>query len=357
MQEKALVKAPCAGDKTTNKAQKMRLAAVALAVSGAAALALAGFFFGQRAGSSSAASTSASASIADTSKRLDVQRLRGISPGQLLKDSLWGPKLAQLTSPSTQQCFSATVSQLPILQADGAQGVVSSAHGSHAENWVTGYLYAGNDGQIDVALLCDDKSDHLLLLRSRGNDAPLATGLAQWLRDQGSTASAVTLLDGKQQRESTVGELLGTTAPSAALAAAPEGTRVPVGNAQFQAQGGALAVVDADVGQQLVLNRQAVSKVAGDLVNIVDAYRFKDHDLAIVTYACGGSGCTYTPFALIDIEANGQVQAFLDENLVIDADSAKPDVALQPDGSLQISFHSFKGQQRWRYAHRSLTKA
>lgn len=345
-EEAARIEALSTGTKTAKQAPKARLTGGVFALLGAAILAVGGYLYQQPDG----VSTGAPRSSDGTSKRPDIRQLQGISPAELLKNSDWGPRLAAAVPPLTQQCLTATVSELPLLQLNGSQGAISSAHGSHAENWVTGYFYAGFEGQFEVALLCNDTSDHLLLLTSRGVGASPTASLVQWLKDQGSNTSAVTVLDGKQQRETTVGELLGAPAQSASRIALPAGTRVHVRGDAFQTQGGALAVVDADVGKQLMLNQQAVAKVAGDLIEIVDAYRFKGHDLAIVTYACGGSGCTYTSFAVLDIQANGQAQVFTDEQLTIDADGTAPEVALQPDGSLLISFHGFKGQQRWRYA-------
>ena len=230
----------------------------------------------------------ASAAAAATRTNVDIQRLQGIAPDDLLKDPDWGPKLAAITPPSSQQCLKATLSQLPGFQTEGL-AAVSAAHGSHAENWITGFIQVSADGNLDVALVCDDASDHILVLTSRGIGLPASGGLAKWLKEQG-TSIPVTVTDGKQERQASLAELLGGSAQPTAQTDAPTAMRVHVSGDVLQVQGGVLGVVDADIGKQLVLNHQAVSKVSGDLVSIVDAYRFQGHDVAIVTYACGGSG-------------------------------------------------------------------
>lgn len=125
----------------------------------------------------------------------------------------------------------------------------------------------------------------------------------------------------------------------------------------YQARGGSLVVQgDSTTGRQLLLNGQPVPKMREDFVRLVSVYRYQDRDTAVVTYACAGSSCGWTSFALVEVFPNGQLSVLANDQLTIEMDGAVPDVAIQNDGGLNISFQGPQGREQWRYAKGQLTK-
>lgn len=282
----------------------------------------------------------------------DLHKLQGASTGDLLKDGYWGPKIAAINPIAGRQCVEQTLPQLPPLQFDGGRLAVSSAHGSHAENWVTGLVQLDADGQLDIAVVCDEASEQILLLTSRGISSGVSSAVARWLKEQGRGETAVTVFDGQRTRQATVAELLGAGSQAGGVSPAV----VTIMGDSFQTHGSLLRVVDDNGGKQLLLGQKVVAGIEGDLIHLASAYRSQDRDTVLVTTACSGSSCSYTSFALLDIQPDGQVKVLSNKELVIAADSAVPAIAPQADGSLLISFPGFKGPQRWRYADGALAK-
>jgi hypothetical protein len=280
----------------------------------------------------------------------DLSKFKGAAAGDMLKDGYWGPKIAAITPAANQQCMQRTVSGLPPLQLNGKGQAVSAAHGSHAENWVTGLLQLGADGHVNLALVCDETSEHILLLTSMSGS--LSPSAASWLKDQGSSNTTVTVFDGQQTRKTTIGELLGI----GGQASGPAPSVIVVEGDSFQTQGGVLRVAERDGVKHLLLDQRVVSEIDGDLIRLITAYRFKDRDTVLVTTACSGSSCTYTSFALFEAWADGRTKVLSDKRLTLDTDGAAPEVMPQNDGSLLISFHGFDGPQRWRYADGAIAK-
>lgn len=126
---------------------------------------------------------------------------------------------------------------------------------------------------------------------------------------------------------------------------------------QYRTRGGSLVVQgDSTTGRQLLLNGQPVPNMREDFVTLVSVYRYQDRDTAVVTYACAGSICGWTSFALVEVFPNGQFSVLANDQLTIEMDGAVPDVAIQNDGSLSISFQGHQGREQWRYAKGQLTK-
>ncbi|MEJ6007740.1 hypothetical protein WG899_19500 [Paucibacter sp. AS339] len=142
---------------------------------------------------------------------VDLSVFEGAQAGTLLKDAYWGPKIAAITPGAGRQCVDQTLPELPPMRLTSERLVVSAAHGSHAENWVAGLLQLGADGQVELALVCDMASDHILLMTSRDVSAAVSPGVKSWLGEQGSADTKVTVFDGKKALETTVGALLGTS--------------------------------------------------------------------------------------------------------------------------------------------------
>lgn len=282
----------------------------------------------------------------------DPRKLQGTATGDLLKDGYWGPKIAAITPAANGQCLEQALTQLPPLQVDGDRLAVSSAHGSHAENWVTGLLQLDADGQVDIAVVCDEASGQILLLTSRGVGSSVSAGAARWLKEQGRGETAVTVFDGLHTRQATVAELLGAGSQASSRSPAVVATN----SDSFQTPVGLLRVVDDKGSKHLMFGQKVIAGIEGDLIHLASAYRVQNRDTVLVTMACSGSSCSYTSFALLDIQSDGQVKVVSNKELVIAADSAVPAVAPQADGSLLISFSGFKGTQRWRYADGALTK-
>jgi hypothetical protein len=337
----------------SGRSTTQRNTVIAIGLVAAAVLAAGGYFFTKR--DASPATQPSAPESAQTVQQLDLTPLQGLPPGNLLKDAVWGAKLNAIAPPAHQPCMASTLSQLPALQVSGASGAVSAASGSRAENWVTGYLQVTADGHADVILVCDDKTENLLHLTSRDVGTPLSAALVQWLEGRPGDLAVVTVQKGNELPQRTVAQVLGGGAAPTPVSTGA-GTRVNVTAEQFQAQGGLLSVTTSDAGKQLLFKGQPIPKVQADLVDIVAAYRFNDRDVAFATYACGGSGCAYTAFAVIEILAGGQLQVFTNEQLTIGTDGAVPEIAAQPDGSLLISFDGQQGPQRWRYSAGTLSK-
>lgn len=126
---------------------------------------------------------------------------------------------------------------------------------------------------------------------------------------------------------------------------------VPISDDRFVAAGGSLQVVESNGQRLLTFGGEPVQAVTDDLVQLHTAYRYGDRDIVLVTHACGGSGCRFTKFVLVDIPAHGSAKLIQDERLTIDVDSAAPDIYVQSDGSLLIAFYAQGGTQRFRYAN------
>ncbi len=135
---------------------------------------------------------------------------------------------------------------------------------------------------------------------------------------------------------------------------------IQVRSNQVTTVGGDLLAVTEDgsaVGPKvLVLKGMKLNGLTNDLVTLLTVYRYADRDVVLLTHGCGGSACSYTSIAVMDITAQGAPMLFQHDELTIAGDGQEPEVKVQPDGSLLVSFEGFKGRQTWRYAQRELVK-
>jgi len=152
----------------------------------------------------------------------------------------------------------------------------------------------------------------------------------------------------------------------AALSKAPETMAdvpvrvIQVRDNQVTTVGGELLAATEDgsaVGPKvLVLKGMKLNGLTNDLVTLLTVYRYTDRDVVLLTHGCGGSACSYTSIAVMDITAQGAPMLFQHDELTIAGDGQEPEVKVQPDGSLLVSFEGFKGRQTWRYAQRELVR-
>lgn len=145
--------------------------------------------------------------------------------------------------------------------------------------------------------------------------------------------------------------------------AAPTALSQPTGSVQRVIQvrdngvttvGGELraAPQDPDGSGQMVLyfNGMKLERPSDDVMTLLTLYRYADRDVVVLTHACGGSACSYTTIAVMEIPAQGKATMFQHEDWTIAGDGQEPEVTVQPDGSLLMTFVGFKGRQTWRYA-------
>ncbi len=161
-------------------------------------------------------------------------------------------------------------------------------------------------------------------------------------------------------------EALSTPVDLAALSKAPQvSAAVPVQVIQVRdnqvttLRGDWLATTDAEPHgglKVLALNGQKLSGLSDDLMTLLTVYRYAERDVVLISHSCSGNACTYTSFAVMDIPLEGQPMVFKHKDLSIVGDGQEPEVKMQPDGSLLMTFEGFEGRQTWRYAQRELVK-
>lgn len=109
--------------------------------------------------------------------------------------------------------------------------------------------------------------------------------------------------------------------------------------------------------KRLLLNGKALDQVSDDHITLLTVYRYDDRDVVLFTHACGGSACGFTSIGILEIPAQGMPRLIANRELTINTDGAEPDVRVQPDGGLLLSFEGQSSPQRWRYLAGQLTKA
>jgi hypothetical protein len=249
------------------------------------------------------------------------------------------------------------------LALDSGQNAISEAFGSHADNWIEGYVQASPTGDLDVVVDCDDSSDastkHFTYFTTRGINAALPAGLKFWLNGVSQGEGTVTVFDGKQQKDVPVSSLVNDLRQDVAVELKPTVSEVAISGDSFDSVGGKISVAresDSAFGAVLEFNGKALADIKDDSMSLQKAYRYGDHDLVLVTHGCSGSSCTYTPFALVEVTASGYAKSVGPDTLVISGDGQVPNIQIQTDASLQISFTGLDGKERWSYANGKLTK-
>lgn len=109
--------------------------------------------------------------------------------------------------------------------------------------------------------------------------------------------------------------------------------------------------------KRLLLNGKALDQISDDHITLLTVYRYDDRDVVLFTHACGGSACGFTSIGILELPAQGMPRLIASRELTINTDGAEPDVRVQPDGGLLLSFEGQTSPQRWRYLAGQLTKA
>lgn len=293
---------------------------------------------------------------------IDMKSYMDLKPVDLQRDPVFGPKFTAIIPKSTADCVRGTLEQLRPLAMGSKGEVYAQGFGSHADNWTEGYVEISQDGQLDVGVVCSDFATaadrHIHYFTTRGTNVPLHDGAKLWINELTSGEGTLTIFDGKQQKDTAVAEMVSSVRTEVAgELSIPAVTETTISGESFQSVGGMLAVAEIDYVRKLTWNGTALGDIEDDHINLEKVYRYGDRDVVLVTHACGGSACTFTALALVEIPKTGQPKVLTNDELTINSDGTLPDIAVEPDGSLLIQFTGFKGKEKWRYSNGTLNKA
>ncbi|WP_343851645.1 hypothetical protein [Rhodanobacter soli] len=293
---------------------------------------------------------------------LDMMLYKDMQVVDLLKDPVFGKRAISIVPRTSMECVNHTFSSMQALALDSSQNASSEAFGSHADNWIEGYVQASPTGDLDVVVDCDESSDastkHFTYFTTRGINAAPPAGLKFWLNGVSQGEGTVTVFDGKQQKDVPVSSLVNDLRQDVAVELKPTVSEVTISGDSFSSVGGALTINESGGGYAHVLkfNGSDLAGIADDYMSLKKAYRYGDHDLVLVTSSCAGSSCSYTSIYLIEVAASGKATSLGPETMSTTDGGQLPDIQIQTDGSLQIAFTSFQGKERWSYANGKLTK-
>ncbi len=303
---------------------------------------------------------SAQSSVA-TMTRIDLAPYVDLKPVDLQRDPLFGPKLTAIVPRASADCVRGALEQLRPLTRGAKGEVYTQGFGSHADNWTEGYIEVAPDGQLDVGVVCSDFATaadrHIYICTTRGIAAPLNDATALWINELTRGEGRLTIFDGKLQKDMAVREL--TSSESIDIAgelSAPAVTETAITGESYKSAGGVLAVVEIDYVRKLVWNGVGLGDIEDDHITLEKVYHYADRDVVLVTHACGGSACTFTSFAFVEIPMTGGARVLTNDNFVTNSDGVLPDIAAATDGRLVISFTGFKGKEKWRYSDGMLSK-
>jgi hypothetical protein len=315
-------------------------------------------------GDSSAQSATPSPTPVAAPAALDMMLYKDMQVVDLLKDPVFGQRAISIVPRTNMECVNRTFSSMQALALDSGQNAISEAFGSHADNWIEGYVQASPTGDLDVVVDCDESSDastkHFTYFTTRGINAALPAGLKFWLNGVSQGEGTVTVFDGKQQKDVPVSSLVNDLRQDVAVELKPTVSEVTISGESFSAVGGELNVAntepDGTGSMVLSFKGELLPGTEDDFVSLKKAYRYGDRDVVLVTHACGGSACSFTSVALVDVSASGGAVLLDGNKMTINTDGQVPEVHVQADGSLIIAFTGFKGKELWSYANGQLTK-
>jgi hypothetical protein len=293
---------------------------------------------------------------------LDMMLYKDMQVVDLLKDNVFGRQVIAIVPSASMECVKSTFRSMRPLTLDSSHNATSEALGSHADNWIEGYVQASPDGQLDISVICDESASasdkRFLYFTTRGIDAALPDGLKLWLNSDSQGKGNVTVFDGKQQKDVAMSALVDDLRQNVATALKPSVTEVAISGDSFSSVGGALTINESGGGYAHVLKFKGsdLAGIADDYMSLKKAYRYGDHDLVLVTSSCAGSSCSYASIYLIEVTASGKATSLGPETMSTIDGEQLPDIQVQTDGSLQIAFTSFQGKERWSYANGKLTK-
>lgn len=301
---------------------------------------------------------------AQPAAELDMMLYKDMQVLDLLKDRVFGKKVIAIVPSARMECLKSTLSSMRALSLDGGRNAISDASGSHADNWIEGYVQASPDGQLDVVVDCGESSNanskQYTYFTTRGINAAVPDGLRFWLSSVSQGDGNLTVFDGKQQKDLAIATLTDDLQQNVAVELKSSISEVNISGQSFSTVGGELKVANTepdDTGTQVLnFKGETLAGIDDDHVSLEKAYRYGDRDVVLVTHACAGSACGFTSVALVEVTASGRAMLFDGDEMTINTDGQVPDVQIQADGSLEIAFTGFKGKEQWSYAHGKLTK-
>jgi hypothetical protein len=292
---------------------------------------------------------------------LNMSGYKDMQVVDLIKDSTFGKQIVAIVPKAQIECVKSSFVSMPALTLDSANNASSEASGSHAENWITAYVQASPDRQLDVAVVCGEaaagQDDHYLYFTSRGIDAALPAGLKTWLNDVSAGKGTVTVFDGKRQKDVSASVLVADLQQNVAGELKSSATEATISDNSFTTVGGVLKVGEsADGSQGITLNGRVVSGISDDSIELIKAYSYGTHDVVLLSHQCSGSSCGYKSLMLVDVNAAGSATVIGGDKMTVSNDAQIPDVKIDSDGSLKIAFTGDKGKERWSYANGILAK-
>jgi hypothetical protein len=301
---------------------------------------------------------------AQSATEQDMMLYKDMRAVDLLKDQIFGKKVVAIVPSASLECVKSTLNSMPALALDSGRNAISEASGSHAENWIEGYVQASPDGQLDVVVVCDESSSanskRFIYFTTRGINAAVPSGLKFWLNNVSQGEGTVTVFDGKEQKDVTVATLAGDLRQNVAVELKPSISEVNISGRSFSTVGGELKVANTEpdgTGTRVLnFNGETLTGIEDDHVSLEKAFRYGDRDVVLVTHACGGSACGFTSVALVEVTTSGGAVLVDGNQMTINTDGQVPDVQIQADGGLKIAFTGFKGKEQWSYANAKLTK-
>lgn len=90
----------------------------------------------------------------DQSPSLDLAKYNGHAPGDLMGDKQIGEEINAMIPPDRKLCLTDFYNYLPDLSLKPDGSLESSLDGSHADNWMVGYMSVLKSGKIFIAIDC-----------------------------------------------------------------------------------------------------------------------------------------------------------------------------------------------------------
>jgi hypothetical protein len=147
----------------------------------------------------------------------DIAKFEKKAPNDLVADSTIGKVIRSIVPQAQLKCMDEILDYMPDLQLAKDGSVTAELNGSHADNFMVGYVNASPTGEINIVLQClppDDKPHLYFTNRNIAGEAPAA--LMNWYYMVAGQQDVVRVSNGKETRDIPYAQFLKETLAGAA---------------------------------------------------------------------------------------------------------------------------------------------
>ncbi len=141
------------------------------------------------------------------------------APNDLVADLTIGKVIRSIVPQAQLKCMDEIFNYMPDLQLSKDGSVSAQSMGSHADNWMIGYVNASPTGEVDIVLQCDPQADNkppylYFTTRNIAGNAPVS--VLNWYYIVAREEDVVRVSDGKETRDIPYAQFLKETLAGAA---------------------------------------------------------------------------------------------------------------------------------------------